>query len=167
MVSLVHYDSSFLELSWQWLNDPEIKRLTHTADFTREDQKKWFDKIPSLEGYKIWGIQYDGEKVGVCGIKKITKDDCEYWGYIGVKTMWSKGIGTIAMELIEEKAAELKLKSIWLLVLEENVRGRKFYEKLGYTKESQEGILIKMRKHIHKHSAISHQHSVKTLNAEL
>ena len=97
MVSLVPYDSSFLELSWQWLNDPEITRLTHTADFTREDQQKWFNKIPSLKGYKIWGIQHDGEKVGVCGIKNITGDDCEYWGYIGVKTMWSKGIGTIAM----------------------------------------------------------------------
>ena len=38
MLSLVEYTEEFLELSWLWLSDPEIKELTMTPDFTKKEQ---------------------------------------------------------------------------------------------------------------------------------
>jgi len=38
-LSLVPYSREFLNLSFRWLTDPEIKRLTDTPDITREGQE--------------------------------------------------------------------------------------------------------------------------------
>lgn len=45
-VDFVEYSIEFLELSWEWLNDSEIKSLTMTPDFTREEQIVFFRKLP-------------------------------------------------------------------------------------------------------------------------
>ena len=37
-LSFGRFDEIFLEKSWHWLRDPEIKWLTMTPDFTREEQ---------------------------------------------------------------------------------------------------------------------------------
>lgn len=37
-ISLKLYNEDFLEKSWEWLNDEELKYLTMTPDFTRKDQ---------------------------------------------------------------------------------------------------------------------------------
>lgn len=147
-VRLVTYDRSFLDHSWTWLNDSEIKKLTDTTDFTRETQKRWYDSLPSRNDYKIWGVMADKTSIGVCGLKKITREDCEYWGYIGEKDYWGKGIGRIITELMEKEARGLYLKSIWLQVLRENERAIRLYVKLGYIVESQGQELIFMRKYL-------------------
>ena len=54
----VAYDESFLNLSWEWLNDSEIKQMTLTPDMTREGQRKWFENLNSRNDYHIWGIVY-------------------------------------------------------------------------------------------------------------
>ena len=46
-VAFVEYTEEFLDLSWEWLNDPEIKLLTMTPDFSREDQRAFFFQITS------------------------------------------------------------------------------------------------------------------------
>ena len=146
LIQLVIYDLTFLELSWNWLNDSEIKKLTNTPTFSREDQINWYDTLEIKKDYLIWGVQEGETKIGVCGLKKITKIDCEYWGYIGEKTYWGKGIGRIMMEMLEFRAREMQLQSIWLQVLDDNLRAIKLYEKLGYINEKQIGDLIFMRK---------------------
>lgn len=148
MISLVPFDSSFLNHSWRWLNDPEIKALTNTPDFTPEDQQKWFHSLASLKDYLIWGIQFEEAKIGACGLKKITGTDCEYWGYIGEKDYRGRGIGTTILHLLEQKAAQMNLKSIWLTVVQDNARAISLYEKLGYDKEGMNRQLIVMRKAI-------------------
>ena len=91
--SLVHfvlYDHTFCELSWQWLNDPEIKRLTLTPDFSREQQITWFNTLNIRTDYKIWGINYSNIHIGAIGIKHIDLKEkkAEYFGYIGNKQLW-------------------------------------------------------------------------------
>lgn len=134
-VELVSYSETFLELSWNWLNDPEIKKLTNTPSFSKEDQKKFFESIHTRHDYKIWGIEYEGIPVGVCGLKKITTIDCEYWGYIGCKEYWSKGIGTEVLFKLIGIARDRNLESIWLTVLNDNSRAIGLYSKIGFKQE--------------------------------
>jgi len=145
-VQLVKYTTTFLEYSWKWLSDPEIKRLTNTPSFSKESQIEWYNSIQSKTDYLIWGLEYQNNPIGVCGLKKITLEDCEYWGYIGEKEYWGKGIGKTMMNILEEKAKKLNLHSIWLQVLKENARAIALYEKSGYKIENEEGKLIFMRK---------------------
>ena len=44
-IKLVDYTLDYLELSWKWLNDPEIKVLTNTPDFSLDQQLKWFNSL--------------------------------------------------------------------------------------------------------------------------
>ncbi len=145
-IQIVDYDKGFLNNSWEWLNEYEIKKLTNTPDFTKEDQLRWYQSIQNKQDYLIWGIVADSTPIGVCGLKKITQEDCEYWGYIGEKEYWGKGIGRNIMNLLEEKAKDINLKSIWLQVVQDNNRAIKLYEKSGYQIEKEEKELIFMRK---------------------
>lgn len=92
-VDFVKYDAEFLSLSWEWLNDKEIKQLTLTPDMTREGQRKWFDGLSSRDDYFVWGLVYDGLPVGVVGLKHIDMNarEGEYFGYIGKKDLWGGG----------------------------------------------------------------------------
>jgi len=143
---LVQYDKVFLDLSWKWLNDEEIRKLTETPKITREEQFNWFNNLSKENNYLIWGIEYDSTPVGACGLKNITKLDAEYWGYIGEKTYWGKGIGTEVLELMQLKAKELKLNSIWLKVTENNERAINLYKKMGFKSFKQDKHLIIMIK---------------------
>ena len=145
-IQVVNFDKIFLSHSWEWLNEPELKKLTNTPDFTQEDQLRWYESLKYKNDYLVWGILADSKPIGVCGLKKITQTDCEYWGYIGEKEYWGKGIGKSIMYLLEEEAKKLKLNSIWLQVLQENSRAILLYKKTGYQIDKIERGLIFMRK---------------------
>ena len=145
---LVDFSPEFLKLSWAWLNDEEIKKLTNTPSFTLEDQLDWYSSIGGMSDYLIWGIEVDSKKVGACGLKNITKVDCEYWMYIGEKDYWGKGIGAIIFLMITKKAKELKLKSIWLQICRSNIRAINLFTRMNFFNEViKDGIII-MRKRI-------------------
>ncbi|EIZ9628650.1 GNAT family N-acetyltransferase, partial [Cronobacter sakazakii] len=79
-ITLTSYDREFLDLSWIWLQDPEIKKLTLTSDFTREQQLQFFHSLKERKDYLIFGIQLGTRKIGVAGLKNIKNDIAEYWG---------------------------------------------------------------------------------------
>lgn len=133
-IELVKYTKNYLNLSWNWLNDKEIQELTNTPKFTKQSQNDWFNGLVNRNDYKIWGIEVDGKPVGACGLKNINEKDCEYWGYIGEKDYWGKGVGSTVLSLVIEEARKKNLKSIWLKVLKMNIRAIKLYEKYGFTK---------------------------------
>ncbi len=147
-ISLSDFTKDILDKSWYWLNDPEIKRLTNTPDFTREQQRQWFKNLSQKKDYLIWGVLADSNPIGVCGLKNITKTDAEYWGYIGEKAYWGKGIGKEMMKLMKAKAKELGLESIWLEVIKENYRAIGLYEKVGYINEDEMTDKKIMRKYL-------------------
>lgn len=132
-ISLHPYSEQFLEKSWNWLNDPEIKHLTNTGDFSREQQQKWFQSLPTLQDYRLWGVMIDDEPAGVFGLKKIENGSAEYWGYIGEKKYWGKGYGKLIMGLIFDEAQLLGLTRLWLRVIKANPRAIKLYEKVGFS----------------------------------
>ncbi len=138
------FDIAFLDKSYGWLTDKEIKYLTMTPDITREGQHEWFDSLPSKADYKIWGVECDGVPVGVCGLKHITTCDGEYWGYIGEKEYWGRGVGCSMMDFIESYARSLGLKSVYLNVRKDNPRAIALYLKRGFRALQEEHDVIKM-----------------------
>lgn len=147
-IEIVEYSRLFLDHSWKWLNDPEIKKLTNTSDFNREDQSIWFENLKIKSNYLIWGINLNGKPIGACGIKNITEKDCEYWGYIGESQYWGNSYGKEIIRLMECKANELKLESVWLQVIEFNSRAIKLYQNQGYQIVKKENLLLIMRKYL-------------------
>jgi RimJ/RimL family protein N-acetyltransferase len=143
-IDFVDYTELFLEKSWIWLNDEEVKNLTLTPNFTKEQQIKFYRSLSSREDYFIRGIKFNQKPVGACGLKKITKLEAEYWGYIGEKEYWGKGIGKEIMKYIISVAKEKQLKTIYLYVSETNLRARKLYEKNGFVINSINNGEIKM-----------------------
>lgn len=148
-IEFVEYSIDFLEKSWLWLNDPEIKYLTCTPDFEKNEQIQWFLNLNKKKDYFIKGIKYDNIPIGACGLKHISTEDAEYWGYIGAKEYWGKGIGSIIMEFIETiSKKEYNLSSIYLNVIISNKRALNLYLKNEYYIESFDGQRYKMRKQI-------------------
>jgi RimJ/RimL family protein N-acetyltransferase len=149
MIQFEKYDVLYLENSWKWLNDPEIRSLTGTTYFTREQQKKWFKGIGENITYKIWGISFNGIPIGVFGVKNIDSIERkgEYWGYIGEKQYWGKGLGEIILtKLMEIASIELRLESLYLRVLIENTVAINLYRKCGFQKVSiEEGNIIMVK----------------------
>lgn len=145
-VKLVKFTVSFLQLSWEWFNDEELRYLTNTPVFTRDDQILWFNKISSMQNYRIWGIRADHVPVGACGIRNIENNEGEYWGYIGIKELRGKGIGSQVMILVEKEALKLKLKKLWLKVLPDNSAAITLYKKSGYTTADMKDNLLVMSK---------------------
>lgn len=133
MIHFVDFNELFLEKSWGWLNDPEIKKLTNTPHFSKEEQLKWFKELPYLDNYKIWGVVIGKIPVGVFGIKNIKKNSGEYFGYIGNKEYWGMGIGYEALKIIIQKAEkEFSLQSLYLFVIKSNIRAINLYKKSGF-----------------------------------
>src|SRR2546428_10611273 len=144
-IKLVSYDEVFLDKSWEWLNDSEIKELTDTPNYTKDSQLIWFNSLPFRNDYKIWGVTYNTIPIGVFGIKNITEYDGEYWGYIGEKEYWGKGLGTQIIErMLLIASTDLNLSSIYLFVLEYNKRAIRLYNKLGFKIVDNNSTRIKM-----------------------
>ena len=132
MVRLVEYDRAYLDRSWDWLRDPEIKELTMAGDFTREDQEAFFETLPTRGDYKIWGVEADGEPIGAGGIKKISGQIGEFWCYIGEREWWGRGVGGRILELCEDKARELGLEQLTMIAAARNDRSIGVFEKMGF-----------------------------------
>lgn len=131
-IRFVPYTKEFLNLSWNWLNDPEIKALTNTPDFSKEIQHQWFKSLKSQANYKVWGIQYNDLKIGVVGLKHIEDLKAEYFGYIGEKSFWNSGTGRYMLEYASAYAKTNNIQELWLRVVKSNLRAIKAYEKFGF-----------------------------------
>ena len=139
IVDFTPYDETFLAFSADWLADPEIKALTMTPEFDRDVQRRWFDSLPGRSDYLIWGVRHEGTPIGACGLKGIEDRAGEYWGYIGDKSFWGRGIGTQMVGFIEEQARARDLTRLWLRVWQGNPRARALYERLGFRHETDSG----------------------------
>ena len=147
VVSFVPYTRDFLAKSWDWLNDAEIKSLTLTPDFTKEQQEKFYNGLPARKDYMIWGISLNGLPIGACGLKHITVKGAEYWGYIGEKQYWGKGLGSQIISHCERMAQARRLTELYLHVGKNNVRARRLYEKCNFTLDgAPNGDVIVMKK---------------------
>jgi RimJ/RimL family protein N-acetyltransferase len=154
-LSLVEFDQACLDKSWHWLNDPEIRALTLTPPFTRADQISFFKALPKRTDYVIWGVAIDEGKshqdvIGCAGLKNHRRTRAEYWGYIGEKRHWGKGLGRQLLDLVEQQARARGFEVLDLVVGKSNIRAFRLYRRAGYTvvEEPSEGEICLMTKHI-------------------
>lgn len=145
-IQFIEYNSDYLEYSWIWLNDSEIKTLVLASEITKEGQRQWFEKLKLRDDYFVWGIKTDNVPIGVVGIKNIDIRNKvgEYFGYIGDKRYWGKGIGSNMIEHIIEFAKTRQLSELYLKVSRTNTRAIHLYEKKGFKlniKKSSDDIL--------------------------
>jgi RimJ/RimL family protein N-acetyltransferase len=132
-LKLSEFDRRTLDLSWEWFKNEELRRLTMTPAFTRDQQLEFFRSIPSRKGYLIWSIDLVGwGPIGAAGLKNCRSCIAEYWGYIGPSQFWGCGLGGELMALIERKAISLGLKELELRVYRSNVRALRLYSKRGF-----------------------------------
>lgn len=142
------FDKTYLKLSSKWLKDEEIRRLINALPITDKKQKDWFNLLHKKKDYFIWGISLAKLPIGVVGIKNVTKTTGEYWGYIGEKNYWGKGIGKKMIEFILEFAIKKKLDRIYLNVIKENTRAISLYNKMRFKVVEEDDYLLKMVKTI-------------------
>ena len=144
---LVPYDRRYLDLSWDWLADPETRALTMTPEFTREDQSRFFEALPERSDYRLWGIELVGDgPIGAAGLKRIRPGIAEYFGYIGEKRLWGRGLGALLLAAVEGEAIGLGLDALDLTVARDNARAIRLYEKHGYrVTETHDDCLIMIK----------------------
>jgi RimJ/RimL family protein N-acetyltransferase len=149
-LQLVEYTQEYLDWSWQWLNDPEIRDLTMTPVFSREDQRRFFDSIGSRGGYDIWGVAFRDEPVGAAGLKNQRDGIAEYWGYIGKRELWGRGLGRSMVAGVEAKALQLGFSTLDLQVSAANQRAISLYRRMGFqvAREPAAGEIVVMIKHL-------------------
>ena len=145
-VTLVPFDTIFLETSWGWLQDDELRKLVDTPLPTKAQQYCWFETLSQRSDYHIWGVLYNDKPVGVTGIKNIQNSTGEYWGYIGNKIYWGKGIGNTMIQLTIAAAQSLQLKQLTLTVLRTNQRAIKLYTKNGFVQTQVNTVYLIMEK---------------------
>lgn len=145
-ISFVKFNEIFLEATYRWLQDAELLYLIDAIPITKELQLVWFENLPNMTNYKIYGVMCDGIPIGVCGLKHVTESAGEYFGYIGEKNYWGIGIGKCLVEYIEAVARTKQLKSVYISVREDNIRAINLYKKMNYQINFKENYLIKMNK---------------------
>lgn len=128
----VRYDERFLERSWEWFQDEELRRLTMAPVFTREGQREWFERLPHRDDYLIWGVEADGVPIGAFGYRGVADGKGEYFSFIGEKAYWGGGIGTWMMTTAVDLGRERGLRRLMTKVSRENERARRLSLRCGY-----------------------------------
>jgi RimJ/RimL family protein N-acetyltransferase len=128
------FDEEVMKLSFDWLNDAEVKFLTKTPDLSREVQQNWFNSLPNRNDYLVRCVKVDNIAIGVVGLKKIDYNtyEAEYFGYIGNKAYWGKGIGKWMLVEAIKLAEKKQLVKVYLNVITENYVAVNLYFKMGF-----------------------------------
>jgi RimJ/RimL family protein N-acetyltransferase/dTDP-4-dehydrorhamnose 3,5-epimerase-like enzyme len=147
-VSFSVFDRKTLDLSFDWLSDPELRRLTDSPVIEKTAQLRWFEGLSARSDYKAWTVNHKGEPIGTVGLKRIEGDKAEYFGYIGVKSYWGKGIGTAMLDFAEMQARRLGLDRLELRVIDDNPRARALYIRRGFLAYQTGGGYCLMAKNI-------------------
>jgi RimJ/RimL family protein N-acetyltransferase len=127
----------------RWFADGETTRnLLVRAPFNRAMEDQWFEAMVARQGktdyHFVICLLSDDEPIGTVGLHDIDFVDghAEFGIMIGVKGAWNKGYGTDALRAICDFGfGELRLERIELEVYAGNARGRRSYEKAGFTLE--------------------------------
>ena len=126
----------------RWFNDPEVRRnLRIIQPLSMGQEEKWYADMLTrpVEEHPLCIEVKQGEDwvfIGNLGFMHINQHDrsAEIGISIGEKQFWNQGYGTEAMRLIVGHGFEnLNFNRIYLHVFETNPRGKRSYEKVGFS----------------------------------
>lgn len=124
-----------------WFNDPEVTRtLKRHRPMSLAAERGFIERAGQNEDDVVLGIVVkQGDRlIGVTGLHHIDYRNrhTSFGIAIGDKSEWNKGYGTEVTGLMVRYAFEtLNMNRIWLHVYENNPRGLRTYEKIGFKKE--------------------------------
>lgn len=126
----------------RWFNDPEVRRnLMMVQPLSMGQEEKWYADILNLpvDEQPLCIEVKQGEDwslIGNLGFMHINQHDrsAEIGISIGEKRFWNQGYGTEAMRLMVGHGFEnLNFNRIYLQVYETDPRGKRCYEKVGFS----------------------------------
>ena len=141
MIFLRNIDHSFLESSYNWLQDDDFLRDLNADRVTLDEQAAWYANLSSRSDYWVKGIMLQNSWVGAVGLKHISYNDicmkksAEYFGYIYPRELRGRGLGYQAYTKVEQFAIKLGLQKIYLKVVEGNDAATAAYRKWGFKLE--------------------------------
>src|SRR5512142_2393439 len=152
-----------------WLNDPDVTEgLSTYLPLSMIDEEQWLDHATRLqpderplaielkEG-RTWRL------IGNSGFFNLEwVNRCAEFGlFIGDKSVWNKGYGTEAVQLLLRHGFEtLNLHRIYLRVYSTNPRAKRSYEKAGFVLEGT------MREAVYRHGRYADVHFMSVLRPE-
>lgn len=124
----------------RWLADAEVRRWLAEMDKapTLEEEYSWYERRRSDPDAVLWSIEtLDGQLLGNTELRVATHARRAELGIsIHDKSQWNKGYGADAVRLVLEYAFDdADLNRVELTTDEDNVRGRRCYEKCGFVEE--------------------------------
>lgn len=127
----------------RWFNDADVVRdLTRVEPMSEAGEGAWFDRMLEGQGrtdyHFVVCLREDGRPIGTAGLHDLDQREgnAEFGIAIGEKAEWGKGYGTDALRaLCDFGFGELRLERISLFYYDGNDRGRRSYEKAGFTHE--------------------------------
>ncbi len=127
----------------RWFNDADVvHNLTMYAPMSAAAETVWFDRMLERQGttdyHFVICLLADDRAIGTAGLHGVDQvnGSAEFGIAIGETSEWDKGYGTDALRAICDFGfGSLRLERIGLLVYEGNPRGRRAYEKAGFTME--------------------------------
>lgn len=135
-----------LQATLSWRNRDENRRWFINSNIIEWDSHaKWFESYQKKSDDFVFVIESDGELVGQCAVYGIDlqRKRAEVGRFLAAPDSAGKGYIKRGCQLLIEMCwQQLALESVFLEVLEENVRAIKLYEKLGFNEVSRNGKLI-------------------------
>lgn len=127
----------------RWFNDADVLRhLAMFAPMSHAAEEGWFERMLEAQGrsdyHFVICLLADDRAIGTIGLHEIvwTEGRAEFGIAIGEKSEWGKGYGTDATRAICDFGfGQLRLERIGLHVYAGNERGRRAYEKAGFSHE--------------------------------
>ena len=127
----------------RWFNDAEVlHNLAMSAPMSEAAENAWFERMLERQGstdyHFVICLLADGRAIGTAGLHGVdlVNGSAEFGIAIGETDEWSKGYGTDALRAICDFGfGSLRLERIGLHVYEGNARGRRAYEKAGFSHE--------------------------------
>jgi len=140
-IGLRHPQKESIDSYLAWMNDLDVLQyLLRVRPMGREEEEEWFanlSKRPDDLVFEIVPLE-GGLPIGSCGLHRISSSNrsAELGIVIGDKSLWGKGYGREAMEILCRYGFDvLNLNRIGLNVYEYNVRGIRCYERVGFKHE--------------------------------
>jgi RimJ/RimL family protein N-acetyltransferase len=125
----------------RWVNDWDVVRnLEIRYPLSRLVERDFIERnMKPQPNDKVFGIEtLDGLYIGNAGLHRISWEDrrATFGIFIGEKKYWGKGYGTDATRAIVRFAFDqMNLNRVDLQVLDDNERGIRCYEKIGFVRE--------------------------------
>lgn len=132
-------------ISRHWRNDPEVWKYTGSSPdryITEEIELQWIDKVLADSTRKVFAIclKANAQYIGNVQVTNIENCEAHFHIFIGDKSFWGKGIGSVAtVKMLQIAKDELHLQRLKLRVNPANEAAKKIYLKVGFLPVDQEG----------------------------